>query len=267
MHLDEPVDLERLSSRFYLSPYYFHRLFSAIVGKPLAAYVRDRRILYACEWLSKTDRTVLDIALSCGFHSAQSFSRAFAAMQGMSPSEYRRRDDQPVIMTADELVKRFTNRLQGGILLNPNIINRGGLKIAGTHGDGCKTWDVWNAFEKLVHKRPLENALSKNGYEIRLYDGDKCTVHVGFSVTSAPKNDAYSVFELPPSKYASFEVYVTNGYESENNAMDEWLKTNGEGYSEKLLNGLHYCVEYYDERFNGDDEGSIVEIWVPIEKR
>ena len=71
---------------------------------------------------------------------------------------------------------------------------------------------------------------------------------------------------LPPSEYASFDVYVVNGYDSENNAMDEWLKTNQMGYTEKLLDGINYCVEYYDERFNGNETGSIVEIWYPITK-
>ena len=48
--------------------------------------------------------------------------------------------------------------------------------------------------------------------------------------------------------------------------MDEWLASNEEGYSEKLLNGKNYCVEYYDERFSGEESGAIVEIWIPIEK-
>lgn len=73
------------------------------------------------------------------------------------------------------------------------------------------------------------------------------------------------LFELPVSKYAIFDVYTAHGYESENDAMCEWLETKKELYSEKLLDGaIHYCVEYYDERFNGNESGSIVEIWIPI---
>lgn len=106
------------------------------------------------------------------------------------------------------------------------------MLIAGACGDGNRTGDVWKAFEQLCGEKPLRNALSSSGYEIRVYDGDKCTV-----------------------------------YESENSAMHEWLRTNDEGYSEKLINeNAHYCVEFYDERFNGDDTDSIVEIWIPIEK-
>lgn len=267
-HLDELINLEMLSEKFFSSPFYFHKLFSVIVGKPLAAYIRDRRVLYACEQLCNTEKTILDIALDCGFNSPQSFSRTFREVQGLSPSEYRNQGYQPAIVTVDELIMKFTNRLRGGVFLNPNIIKHGAMIIAGTHGDGNKTWDVWNAFERLSTEKPLNNVLSTNGYEIRVYEGDKCTVYVGYAVKSKENIDsAYTVFELPASKYASFDVYVSNGYESENNAMDEWLKTNGEGYSERLINkNLHYCVEYYDERFNGNETNSIVEIWIPIEK-
>lgn len=268
-HLAEPITLDMLSEKFFFSPFYFHRIFSAIVGKSLAAYIRDRRILYACKQLCNTEKTILDIALDCGFHSSQSFSRTFRAVQGMSPKEYRAWGYPPVIVTVDELIMRFTNRLKGGIFLNPNIIKRGALIIAGTHGDGSKTGDVWNAFGTLCREKPLRNALSENGYEIRVYEGNQCTVHVGYAVSGKDDMDpAYSVFELPASKYACFDVYVSNGYESENNAMDEWLKTNTEGYTERLGDkNTHYCVEYYDERFNGSGADSIVEIWVPIEKK
>jgi predicted transcriptional regulator YdeE len=34
-----------------------------------------------------------------------------------------------------------------------------------------------------------------------------------------------------------------------------------------LLGGNPYVVEFYDERYKGnDDAGSIVEIWVPVKK-
>ena len=266
-HLDEDMSLEAIAEKFNFSPYYFHRIFSAIVGKTLAVHIRDRRLLLACIQLSASDRSVLDIGLEGGYGSAQSFSRAFKGAFGMSPTEYRKQAHIPAVQTVDEMIIKFTNRLRGGVFLNPNIIKRDALIIAGVSGDGNKTWDVWNAFEKLKNEKPLTSKTSENGYEIRLYEGGQCSVHVGYSVSDKSVDPAYEIFEVPGSQYASFDVYVSNGYESENNAMDEWLKTNSQGYSEKLLGQSHYCVEYYDERFNGSESGSIVEIWIPVEKK
>ena len=65
--------------------------------------------------------------------------------------------------------------------------------------------------------------------------------------------------ELPASHYASFDVYPARGYGSEKSAMDEWLANNDKGSSQRLLGGNPYMVEFYDERYKGnDDAGSIV---------
>lgn len=266
-HLDEPINIEMLAGQFHFSPYYFHRMFTVIVGKSMAAYIRDRRLLRACKQLTATAEPIISIGMDCGYNSAQSFSRAFKAIYGLTPGEYRKQALTPIEITVDEMIMKFTNRLRGGIYLNPNIINKGKLIIAGVAGDGDKTWEVWNAFEALSKEKPLTNKLSDNGYEVRLYKDGVSTVHVGFAVSSEAVDSAYTLFKLPASKYASFDVYVANGYDSENSAMNEWLSTNKEAYSERLLDQAHYCVEYYDERFNGNEADSIVEIWVPIESK
>jgi len=266
-HLDEPITFELIAEKFHFSAYYFHRMFSTIVGKTIAAHVRDRRLMQACIQLAESNRPVIDIALNCGYNSSQSFSRAFKKYFGVSPSEYRAEGYAPMAVTVDEMIRKFTNRLHGGVYLNPKIIKRDQLIIAGVSGDGYKTGEVWNAFETRHAKIPLENRLSDNGFELRLYEDDCSKVHVGYAVSSADVDEAYMVYELPASKYASFDVYVADGYDSENNAMNEWLADNPDGYTEKLFGNAHYCIEYYDERFNGNEDGSIVEIWIPIEKK
>jgi len=265
-HLDEPVGFESLASHFHFSPYYFNRMFLAVVGKSVAAHVRDRRLLRACAQLAGSDKSVLDIGLAAGYRSAQSFSRAFGETYGLPPSAYRRQGLKPAGMTVDDMIMKFTNRLKGGVDVNPKIIGRNALRIAGVSGDGAKTGEVWQAFMELAAQNPPANRLSENGYEVRLYQDGGCRVHVGFAVSGDRTGEAYTLLRLPASKYASFDVYVANGYDSENSAMNEWLRTNPEGYAERLLDGAHYCVEYYDERFHGSEAGSVVEIWVPIGK-
>lgn len=268
-HLDEVISYESVAKQFYLSPYYFHRMFSAIIGQTITEHIRDRRLLSACIQLSTTDKSILNVGLDCGFQSAQSFSRSFRKMYGISPNNYRKQGLSPIQITVDELIMKFTNRLKGGIILNPNIIKNKNFVIAGVAGDGNQTWDIWNQFEALCREKPLDNKQTENGYEIRIYDKDnnKCIVHVGYAVLDENVPYPYSVIKLPASTYASFDVYVANGYESENNAMNEWLKTNKEGYTERLIDNKNYCVEFYDHRFNGNESGSIVEIWIPVERK
>jgi len=254
------------------SPYYFHRLFTAVVGKSMIAYVRGRRIAYACKMLNETDRRVLDIALDCGFDSAQSFSRTFKAVTGMSPMEYRNNNISPDIIPAIELVKRFTNRLKGGMVMNPRMIKKNKMILAGISGKENETAEIWKRFMNLDKEYPLANKVSDDGYEVRIFNDVTgiVKVFVGCEIEKDVEQKVdygiYECLELPTSEYASFDVYVQDGYDSENNAMSEWLDTNERGYIENSFEGKSYCIEHYDARFNGDAEESIVEIWVPVKK-
>jgi len=42
-HLDQFLDLETLAEVAHFSPFHFHRLFSALMGETLGAYLRRRR--------------------------------------------------------------------------------------------------------------------------------------------------------------------------------------------------------------------------------
>lgn len=271
-NLNNTLSVELIAEHFAFSPYYFHRLFTAVVGKSMISYVRDRRVAYACKMLFETDRKVLDIAIDCGFDSAQSFSRSFKSVVGISPTEYRNKKIVPCIVSAGELVKRFTNRLKGGILMNPNMIKKNKIILAGASGDGNKTAEIWKRFIELEESYPFINKVSDDEYEVRIFDsttGEE-KVFVGCEVKEYVETKSncgvYEFFKIPSSEYASFDVYVEDGYESENNAMSEWLTSNEDGYVRNLFEGKPYCVEHYDARFNGNNAESIVEIWLPVKK-
>lgn len=150
--------------------------------------------------------------------------------------------------------------------MSPSIVNKEEIMIAGICGSGNNTGGVWQEFEELNEEIGLNNKISDNGYEVRFNDEKSNKVHVGNAVSNSDIAAVFSLIKLPASQYVSFEVHVENGYDSENNAIDKWLAENSEIYTQRLFDGRKYIVEYYDERFNGDEPGSIVEIWIPIEK-
>jgi len=91
-HLDEPLDAERLARVANLSVFYFHRIFSGLVGESLGEHVRRLRLERAAGELRRTDRSVLDIALRAGYEAHEPFTRAFRDRFGLPPSAYRRID-------------------------------------------------------------------------------------------------------------------------------------------------------------------------------
>ncbi len=51
--------------------------------------LREARIKHACQLLRQTDKTVAEVAYSCGFSDPKYFSRCFKQSTGCAPSEYR----------------------------------------------------------------------------------------------------------------------------------------------------------------------------------
>jgi AraC family transcriptional regulator len=91
-HLDQFLDLEGLAEVAHFSPFHFHRLFSALMGETLGAYLRRRRCeVAATRLLAQPKLSVLQIALGVGFGSAEAFTHAFAARFGCSPTTWRLR--------------------------------------------------------------------------------------------------------------------------------------------------------------------------------
>ena len=55
-------------------------------------YVNQVRIRNAARMLTEeTDKTILEIALDCGFGNISYFNRIFRRLNGMTPKEYRKR--------------------------------------------------------------------------------------------------------------------------------------------------------------------------------
>jgi len=63
----------------------FRRTYHCTVGD----YVRRLRIELACQKLTGSDASLVEIALSAGFSEQSHFSRTFKRLTGLTPSEYR----------------------------------------------------------------------------------------------------------------------------------------------------------------------------------
>ncbi len=88
-HLDESLELDAVASVAAFSKFHFHRIFRGLVGESLAEHVRRLRLERAAGNLKHYGRPVTDIAFEAGFETHESFTRAFGAMFGVSPSDYR----------------------------------------------------------------------------------------------------------------------------------------------------------------------------------
>ena len=88
-HLCEKLELETVAKGVQYSKYHLHRIFTDMLGLTIHDYVRRRQLTEAAKLLVFSGKPILEIALSAGYESQQSFTDSFKAMYKKSPGAYR----------------------------------------------------------------------------------------------------------------------------------------------------------------------------------
>ena len=90
-HFGEELNLTELAKVACFSKYHFHRIFHELLGETVNQHVRRVRLERAVRMLTlDKDKSVVNIALDCGFSSSQNFAKAFKAYFGVTPTYVRR---------------------------------------------------------------------------------------------------------------------------------------------------------------------------------
>jgi AraC-like DNA-binding protein len=91
LHADymNPIAVEDVLRTCALGRSQFHALFKAETGQTFTEYLSGIRCDKAAEFLVNSERTILDIAISCGFGNLSHFYHVFKKRKGTSPKRYR----------------------------------------------------------------------------------------------------------------------------------------------------------------------------------
>ena len=92
LYADSHFDLQALSERSGWSPNYISQALNQGLGQNFFEFVNGFRVAAAeCCLADPTDkRTILEVALACGFGSKSTFNAVFKRMTDRTPSQYRR---------------------------------------------------------------------------------------------------------------------------------------------------------------------------------
>jgi len=88
-NLNKRLTLDQVSSKVYLSDYYFSKLFKRETGLSFSVYLNARKIQKAMLLLKESDKSVNDISDSLGFTRLSYFSQTFKKYTGVAPTKYR----------------------------------------------------------------------------------------------------------------------------------------------------------------------------------
>ena len=89
---EEGFDLEQLSGHLNVSKSTLHRKVKAMTGLTPLEFIRNIRLKYACEMLSRRDRNISEIAYATGFSSPKYFTKCFKEEFGLTPREYQEKE-------------------------------------------------------------------------------------------------------------------------------------------------------------------------------
>ncbi len=285
-NISEEIDIEQLAKESALSLFYYQRLFSRLVKKPVREYIKLRRLAYACKLLANKQLRILDVALDCGFGSHETFTRAFKEAYKMTPEEYRRKPvmlnqfDKPDLLLNYTIIDEGVPLISEGIVLEFNrktilhpilfmgfkgIIPIGGQMPLGEATGIDMPGEVWGKFhqEKQIIPR------IQGGRELGVaYLGDVpegyFTYFAGAEVPWQTEDSRFVKWELPAREYIvcgfeaeDFEQLVTVVLNKAVKYSGFWLDKHG------LTTDVYSPEMYYDS-----SPGSVyMELWIPASKK
>lgn len=89
-HYEQKITLDDIASAGAVCRSKCCELFHKYIGQTPNIYLIRYRIQKSCEMLKETNRSILEIAIACGFQSPSYFSYAFRKETGLVPQEYRK---------------------------------------------------------------------------------------------------------------------------------------------------------------------------------
>ena len=280
-NLTDEIDHEKLAQIACCSSYNFHRTFSYITEISLSEYIRRRKLTLAAIELQNSGIKVIDLAAKYGYDSPVSFTRAFQALHGVTPSEAR---TDGVMLKAYPRIS-FQISIKGEKEMDYRIETKEAFQVFGIE-------EVFALKEDEAHRKPSDlweeshangeyERLAKNAGDLPGFvSKDLCKVHAVCSYretsedtfpymlcalrSSSSSIDGYKVVDIPahtwaifPSKrydWAEFDEVISTLYKR---FFSEWLPT----AEYEQIEGLDF------ELYGGDDKLGYIELWFAVKKK
>ncbi len=281
-HLTGEIDQDTLAQIACCSVYNYYRMFSFITDMSLTEYIRRRKLTLAAIDLQSSDIKVIDLALKYGYDSPVSFSRAFQALHGVTPTEARA---DGVTLKAYPRIS-FQISVKGEKEMDYRIETKEAFQVFGYEGifnaDGSGAYpnnphELWNqnhengAYEKLVSDAgDLPSFVRQNLCKVhgvcdyrQTEPGTFAYMQCAFRSKSS-KTDGYTVVNIPsytwvifPSEKFKWNQVVEVTTNLNKRFYSEWLPTS----EYEQVNGINFEV------YGGDADMGSLELWFAVKKK
>ena len=285
-HIAEDIKIEILAETASLSLFYYQRLFSRLVKRPVREYIKLRRMAVVVEVLQNRKNRILDIALEYGFGSHETFTRAFKEVYGMTPEQYREkpvslnRFDKPDLLLGYTLIDEGVPLISEGLVLEMNrrFLNEpvdfmgvlGYVPIEEQLPVGESTGvdmpgEIWRRF----HEEKSRITRIPGGREVGVaYMGDApkgCfTYFAGAEVAPGMKDDHFQTWQLPAREYIICGFEANNFQELVTVALNKAVKYSGLWLEKHGLIMDVFAPELY---YGSTEDTTYMELLIPFIKK
>lgn len=273
-NLDFDISLSQIAQEAGLSQWHFQRIFKALTNETLKTYIRSRRLANSLDKLLTTHLKIIDIAVSAGYESQESFTRAFKASFDLTPNEYRKLGDKSLFLKKIEFDSEYLLHINQNISLSPEIVAQRPMHLVGlkTHfysidseknNIGEKLPRLWATF--LERKIEIEHAVAGTGYGVIRQikdDTDKLEYFAAVEVSKIESlPEKMESIDIPLSTYAKFthRGEAKNIDHTVNYVYSSWLINSGKRHSSGP------DLEIYNSEYDSLSEKSVMYYAIPIE--
>ena len=90
-HYTDRISLAHVAQALHYSPAHLTHVIRKATGRPVNAWIIERRLMAARERLLETDDSIVAVSEAVGFGNAAYFVRQFARANGLTPARWRQR--------------------------------------------------------------------------------------------------------------------------------------------------------------------------------
>lgn len=277
-NLSEKIEINNLAMSAHLSPFYYQRLFSRLVGKSVMEYIKLRRLAKAADLLVNSNSKIIDIGMTVGFGNHETFTRSFKEAYSLTPEAFRKQPRplthflKPDLSMQYRLVEEDVPLIADGIILE---VSRRGLRnprfFEGLSSDtpfpnnpGVDYLaELWHNFHSK--KSTIDN-LKQGGNEIGVGSPSEkegyLKYFVGAEVTNPNNQREFTIWTIPVGNYVVCSFEAENFHLLTTNALDKavqymystWLPKN------KIITDPFMAELYFDI----NKEAVYMEIWLKL---
>ncbi|MBE7025108.1 MAG: AraC family transcriptional regulator [Ruminococcaceae bacterium] len=263
-NLYEEIDFATVSRIACVTQDSFTRFFSYMTGMMPKEYIRRRRLTLAAYELQTGEDKVIDIAVKCGYESADAFSRAFARQHGGTPSALRKSGGTLRVYPPVS----FHIAIKGGEKMNCRVMNVPEIEVFGVSREwNCSAKDRFTSVHTMWSDEldfvPGEICDGFDGVWYGIWDAGKYSIARGEADVSGKNLEKrtipaglYAIFTTEKGGYAGDELPKLRDL-----IFNSWLPDSP--YKQKQdfeVEVYHLCTDREERR-----KKRYYELWIPVE--